>query len=77
MARELLRVIAVIALLGAAAALATPRGRLPLALRGLSRLLARDRAMPHATPDARPTVSPARRLFAFALVLLAVLLAFL
>ena len=38
---QALRVAAVIALLCAAAALATPPGRLPLALRGLSRVLGR------------------------------------
>ena len=36
---QCLRVAAVVAMLGAAAALATPPGRLPLALRGLARLL--------------------------------------
>ena len=36
---QCLRVAAVVAMLGAAAALATPPGRLPLALRGLARRL--------------------------------------
>ena len=43
-ALQILRVAAVIALLGAAAAVATPKGRLPLALRGLGRTLRRDGA---------------------------------
>ena len=67
---ELLRVVAVVALLGAAAAIATPRGRLPLALRGLQRLLGRP-----AGERAGEPVSRARRLTAFALVLAAAALA--
>ena len=65
-------VFAVVALLGAAAAFATPRGRLPLALRGLSRVLGR--------PDGGKnggTVPAWRKVFAFLLVVLAALLAML
>ena len=40
---DLIIVVLVIALLGAAAALATPPGRLPLALRGVYRVLKKDR----------------------------------
>ncbi|MGN0853918.1 MAG: hypothetical protein ACI4R9_00185 [Kiritimatiellia bacterium] len=68
----LLRIIAVVALLGAAAALATPPGRLPLALRGLQRFLHRDRGRPPA-PGGEP-VPWGRRLLAFVLVLLAAVL---
>ena len=39
---NLVKVVAVLALLVVAAALATPPGRLPLALRGLNKLLRRD-----------------------------------
>lgn len=65
------RIAAVVALLCAAAAVATPPGRLPLALRGLQRLLRRDRG---AGAAQEAPVSVARRLLAFALVVLAVVL---
>ena len=65
----ILRIVAVVALLCVAAAIATPRGRLPLALRGLQRLLRRDRGLSSAD-DAAP-VSAGRRLLAFFLVILA------
>ena len=72
--RELARVIAVIALVALAAALATPPGRLPLALRGLAKIVRRDSAVPAPVPpDAK--ASPARRFAAFILVVLAALLA--
>ena len=66
------RIATVVALLCAAAALAAPKDRLPLALRGLQRLLRRDRGTGPDVPDA--PVSLARRLLAFALVLLAAVL---
>ena len=65
------RIAAVVALLCAAAAVATPPGRLPLALRGLQRLLRRDRG---AGAAQEASVSVARRLLAFALVVLAAVL---
>lgn len=72
----ILRLVLVVALLGAAAMLATPRGRLPLALRGLQRLMRRDRGESAARPeDAGERVSLAKRLLAFLLVLLALVLA--
>ena len=75
---EIARLVAVIALVCGAAALATPRGRLPLALRGLAKLLRRDAGtVPSASPrtGAGQPVSPAKRLLAFVLVLVAAVLA--
>ena len=102
-ALQIARLVAVLALLCAAAAIATPKGRLPLALRGLAKILntvpdasrvagvGQSDAPSHATrrgrtPPSGPFgrlrrgicgygVSPARRLFAFTLVLLAIILA--
>ncbi|MGN0833778.1 MAG: hypothetical protein ACI4RD_09065 [Kiritimatiellia bacterium] len=73
---ELVRVIAVIALVVAAAALATPQGRVPLALRGVLKVLRRDGRAAPVAPTVRP-VTPARRLAAFALVLAAAFVALL
>ena len=75
---QIVRICAVIALVCAAAALATPRGRLPLALRGLAKLLARDRGLSESAGAAggcAQPVSGGRRALAFFLVLLATLLA--
>ena len=66
-----LRVAAVIALLCVSAALATPPGRLPLALRGLKKIMRKDQGLsPDNTADA--TVSPRRKFLAFIVALLAV-----
>lgn len=71
---ELVIVILIIALLGAAAALATPPGRIPLALRGVYRILKKDRGECAALPNSGP--APLwRRILAFLLVVLAVLIA--
>jgi len=67
---QVARVAAVIALLGVAAAIATPRGRLPLALRGLFKTL--GRALPEPACGAVPTW---KRLVALLLVVLAALVA--
>ena len=74
---EILRIVAVMALVCVAAALATPKGRLPLALRGLAKLLARDRGQPSTAVESsrEQSVSAGKRLFAFLLVILAILLA--
>ena len=72
---ELIIVVLIIALLGVAAALATPPGRIPLALRGVYRILKKDRGECAALPNSGP--APLwRRILAFFLVLIAVLLAF-
>lgn len=63
---DLVRVVAVVALLGAAAAIATPKGRLPLALRGLKRVLGKSGGDVEVKP-----VSVVRRFAAFLLVLAA------
>lgn len=69
-----LRVAAVIALLCVSAALATPPGRLPLALRGLIKIMRKDQGLAlDATTNA--TVSPRRRFLAFLVALLAVAVA--
>ena len=65
-----LRVAAVIALLCVSAALATPPGRLPLALRGLKKIMRKDQGLaPDKSTD--ETVSPRRRFFDFLVALLA------
>lgn len=72
---DLIIVVLIIALLGAAAALATPPGRIPLALRGVYRVLKKDRDECAAPPNLGP--APLwRRILAFFLVLIAALLAF-
>ena len=66
---EFVRVLAVIALLIVAACLATPPGRLPLALRGIRRILKRDRGVAESPAPAAASVR--RRFIAFLLVLAA------
>ena len=71
---DLIIVVLVIALLGAAAALATPPGRIPLALRGVYRILKKDRGECAAQPSSGP--APLwRRILAFLLVVFAALIA--
>ena len=68
-----LRIVAVIACLCVAAAIATPKGRVPLALRGMLKMLRKD--LGTSAPEERVQgVSARRRVVAFLLVLLAVLL---
>ena len=72
---QLARICAVLALVCVAAALATPKDRLPLALRGLAKLLRNDQfSEPHPS-SLVPRPSFFKRLLAFVLVLLAILLA--
>ena len=70
---EFARVVVVIALLIVAACLATPPGRVPLALRGIKRILNRDSGV--AEDAGASSASPRRRFFAFLLVLSAAALA--
>ena len=70
-ALQIARVVAVIALLCFASALAAPPNRLPLALRGLRRILRKDMG---AVGDVEEKASPMRRAIAFLLVLVAVAL---
>ena len=84
---QLARICAVLALVCVAAALATPKGRLPLALRGLAKMvnavpspsrrqaLAGDPRYHASRRDGDGTVSAGKRVVAFFLVLLAILLA--
>ena len=84
---QIARICVVIALVCIAAAIATPKGRIPLALRGLAKMLnavpspSRRQALagdPHyhaSRRDGDGTVSAGKRTLAFTLVLLAVLLA--
>ena len=85
---QILRIVAVIALVCVAAALATPKGRLPLALRGLAKILDSGRAGSMTPPDDFASQGDLRsadarrfrrnrptRAIAFVLVLVAVILA--
>ena len=82
-ALQVLRILAVLALLAVAGALATPKGRLPLALRGLAKVLGAscsdsNRDAPSLPDSNRPDKTLpdlTHRLFALALVLFAAVLA--
>ena len=65
------RFVAVVALLGVAAVLAMEKGRLPLALRGIRKMMRRDAGDGAARGDGRMGVPAWRRALAFALVLAA------
>ena len=67
MVLQVARLVAVLALLCVAAAIATPKGRLPLALRGVAKLF--------RISGEEQTVPAWKRALAFVLVLLAILLA--
>lgn len=73
---EIVRIVVVIALVVFAAALATPKGRLPLALRGLMKIMKKDLGTAGHEDSARVDVVPTwKRLLAFVLVLIAAALA--
>lgn len=70
---QLARMLVVLALVVIAAALATPKGRIPLALRGVLRVLKKDHNL---KDDEAAKVAPMwKRLVAFLLVLVALTLA--
>ena len=70
------RFVVVIAILGIAAVLATEKGKLPLALRGMKRVLQKDAGVQTSSSSQTRTGVPLwKRLLAFALVVLAFLIA--
>ena len=71
---QIARIVLVVALLAAAAIVATPRGRVPLALRGMLRTLRRDGVPVGGVPQCESRVSAARRALALLLVVAAVVL---
>ena len=72
---QIVRLVLVMALVCIAAALATPKGRLPLALRGVMKMLHRDGIVPGAPRAAGADAVPVwKRLLAFLLVLMAIAL---
>ena len=75
---QIARLVAILALLCVAAVLATSKGRLPLALRGVAKLLARDRGQAQSTAVDGCRVQPVsagKRALALAFVILAILIA--
>ena len=75
MTAQIVRIASVVALLGAAAAIATPKGRLPLAIRGICRVMRKGRGEGASTGTSAERVPAWRRLVAFILVLSAAVLA--
>lgn len=69
---QLVRVILVILLVVTAAVLSTPKGRLPLAVRGLAKILRRDGQ--ETAPNEVKPVPAWKKFLAFILVILAALL---
>lgn len=67
----IVRIVLVVACLGAAAAVATPRGRMPLALRGIWKMLRKDAGIRDAAKPEGESVAPWRKLLAFVLILVA------
>lgn len=72
---ELCRVLVVIGLVVGAAVLATPPNKVPLALRGLMRILKKDSASVDAKSSSRQLVPLWKKLLSFALCVLAFILA--
>ena len=74
-ALQIVRIVAVIALVCVAGALATPKGRIPLALRGLAKVVSGDSRYHAGRRDGDGTVSSGKRLLAFTLVICAIAIA--
>ena len=68
---QITRLVAVLSLLVAAALAATPRGRLPLVLRGMWRVMRRDGAVSGDVPCGEH-VGASRKWLAFLLIMVAV-----
>jgi hypothetical protein len=69
------KVVLVMALLVFAALISSPKGRLPLALRGLKKIINSDFGINDARNDQSQRVSVKRRFLAFILVILAIAIA--
>jgi ABC-type branched-subunit amino acid transport system permease subunit len=69
------KVVLVMALLVFAALISSPKGRLPLALRGLKKIINSDFGINDAQNDQSQRVSAKRRFLAFILVILAIAIA--
>lgn len=69
---QVARIVLVIVLLTLAAAIATPKGRLPLALRGIKRMLNKDNGATMPLTSAPERVTIGKRLIAFALILITI-----
>ena len=72
---QIARLVLVLVLLIVAAVLATPPGRLPLALRGVYKIMKRDGALPQNTTLGENRAPLWKRLLAFVLVLISLGLA--
>ena len=74
---QIVRIAVVIALVVISAVVATPKGRLPLAVRGLARVLRRDMGPQGQASGAEDEagVGVGRRIVAFVLIVLAVVIA--
>jgi len=75
---EIARLVAVLSLVIFAAALATPKGRLPLALRGLMKIMHRDAGTVPAAPSLQGTgnsVPSWKKTLSFLLIIAAAVLA--
>ena len=76
MSFQIVRIVLTLALLCVAAALATPKGRLPLVLRGVMKMLHRDGTVPSPSPATGADKPSAwKRFLAFLLILIALALA--
>lgn len=69
------KVVLVMALLVFAALISSPKGRLPLALRGLKKIINSDFGINDARNDQSQRVSAKRRFLAFILVIFAIAIA--